>query len=171
MGTHCENLYSKLLTVTVAQPKCSQLGWPHAHTHARTGLNLSCLCFPGRQEVPGSVHAWTWCPAGLTLGSAVKYPIYYSDELPWNFAPTQVRREFSVIANARSTNFDSMKHLGSFHTFSMKFGADMNGFHLPFSQDSLPSRWEERCRLRISKFSSDAHIRSQINEWIRWENL
>lgn len=102
----------------------------HMRTHAQKGVNLTCLCFPCRQEVPGPVHAWTWCPAGVTLGSALKYPIYYFDELPWNFALTRVHREFSFIAGTRSTVSHLMKYLDSSHTFTMKFGADMNGFHL-----------------------------------------
>lgn len=126
----------------------------HMRTHAQKGVNLTCLCFPCRQEVPGPVHAWTWCPAGVTLGSALKYPIYYFDELPWNFALTRVHREFSFIAGTRSTVSHLMKYPDSSHTFTMKFGADMNGFHLPFSQHSLPSRGEERCGLSSSVWSS-----------------
>lgn len=124
------------------------------HT-CKNGLKLTCL-------VPGVVRAWTWCPAGITLGSALKYPIYYFDELPKRMLHWHTRS----TENSLLPLVPDPQYFHRSHSFTMKFGADNNGSHLPFSRqrnvaDSALSVWTSvytTCSSKAAKFCCDTHL-------------
>lgn len=135
------------------------------HT-CKNGLKLTCL-------VPGVVRAWTWCPAGITLGSALKYPIYYFDELPKRMLHWHTRS----TENSLLPLVPDPQYFHRSHSFTMKFGADNNGSHLPFSRqrnvaDSALSVWTSVYRVMFIKGCQIllwyTPIRCQTNEWIHW---